>query len=281
MAGSALPKSVPGRRRRAGTDRRVRHANVQAVAPRPRGRQDPFGAGDTALRMFPAPTGVRLQILDLLTTEALTVAQLAQELRLHRATVQYHLAHLLGEQLITEARPVGSGKAGRPALLYQASRHGSVPGFPVRKYELLANLALRTLVSELGEPRAKEVLRAQGQEMGKSFLAQAAASDPREWSPRTFEQEFVDGAMRSFGIATKVLTRTADTLVFRCYTCPFLEAAESLSELVCDSLDLGLHEGIDQGLGGVRTERLTCLGHGDPYCEYRMTWGTKAPRARD
>jgi predicted ArsR family transcriptional regulator len=117
--------------------------------------------------------------------------------------------------------------------------------------------------------------------MGRAFLAQAARSEVRQGGPQAFEQQFVDGAMRDFGMATRVLTRTADTLVFRCYSCPFLEAAESMPGLVCDSLDLGVHEGIDQGLGGVRTERLTCLGHGDPYCEYRVTWRAEAPRPQD
>jgi len=216
---------------------------------------------------------VRLQVIEALTARALTVGQIAEALHRHRATVQYHLAYLLREGLVEEAPMAPSRRIGRPATFYRASRHGVVPGFPRRHYEILADVALRLLASELGPEKAAALLRASGVELGKAMLdGIAAKAKVKDWTPQAFQEHFIDRAMLDFGVTSEVLSRTPTSLEFRAFSCPFLEAAEAMSDLVCDSLDAGFHEGIDRGLGRVRTERITCMGHGDRYCEYRMEW---------
>ena len=216
---------------------------------------------------------VRAQMLDALTTRELTVPDLARRLGLHRATVRYHLTFLLNQGLVEETKPAEHKGAGRPAMLYRASRHARLPNFPSRNFELLAQIALRTMAEEIGKERSVEILRSKGVEFGRALIEEAAEkSGIRRWTPEAFQRAVVDGAMRSFGVSSLVLSRDATSLSFRCFSCPFLEVAERMSDLVCDSLDQGFHDGMDEAVGDVRTTRVTCMGHGDSYCEYRMTW---------
>lgn len=233
------------------------------------------GAEPTTPRAFTAlASWVRVRMVELLSTREMTVPELAKKLDLHRATVRYHLTFLLDRNLVEPAGPSPRKGAGRPAMRYHAARHARMPNFPSRQFELLAGIALRTLAEEIGAERAMVVLRAKGVEIGKAFVEGAAGrAGVDEWTPEAFQRVFVEGEMRTFGIATMTLSCGPRHLAFRCFSCPFLEVAEQNKELVCNSLDLGFHEGIDRALGDVQTLRLSCLGHGDPYCEYRMTWG--------
>jgi len=167
------------------------------------------------------------------------------------------------------------------ALLYRAARHGVIQGFPRRHYEVLAEVALRALVSEAGPERATVLLREMGVGVGRSMVESIAArAGVREWTPEAFQRHFLEGAMRDFGIASTILSRTSRSIEYRCFTCPFLEAAEKMSDLVCDSLDVGFHEGVNQAMGPVSTERIACMGHGSPFCQYRVVWRAAPARRR-
>jgi len=241
----------------------------QASAPAPTTAAGPHAY--TALASW-----VRARMLDALTTRELTVPDLTQKLGLHRATVRYHLTFLLNQGLVEETKPTEHKGAGRPAMMYRASRHTRLPNFPIRNFELLAQIALRTLAGEIGKERSVEILRAKGSEFGRALIDDAAEkAGIRRWTPEAFQRAVLDGTMRSFGVSSLVLSRDATSLSFRSFSCPFLEVAERMPDLVCDSLDQGFHEGIDAALGGVRTTRVTCMGHGDSYCEYRMRWAAK------
>ena len=229
---------------------------------------------DTADRVFGAlGSELRRQILGAVASQPKTVSAIARELGLRPASVRYHVSLLARHHLVEEVRVLATGSAGRPPVAYQAASHVAVPGFPVRHFDLLAGAALQTLVDAVGPEEATRRLREKGREVA---LVMAAAWDeqanPAEWTPEAFERVVLGRYFREFGIATQVISRGPDALGYRFFTCPFLELAERMPDLVCDSLDRGFHEGIDALLGGVRTERLECMGHGSPYCEYRMTW---------
>jgi len=226
-------------------------------------------------------SSARLQILEAVTTRGMTILELTQPLRRHRATVRYHLARLLQEGLVEETRAPEARRVGRPALLYRAARHGVIQGFPKRHYEVLAEVALRALVSEAGPERATVLLREMGVGVGRSMVESIAArAGVREWTPEAFQRHFLEGAMRDFGIASTILSRTSRSIEYRCFTCPFLEAAEKMSDLVCDSLDVGFHQGVNQAMGRVTTERIACMGHGSPFCQYRVVWRAAPARRR-
>jgi len=222
---------------------------------------------------------VRIDLLRAVTTGPRGIADLVRELGVHRATVRYHLGYLLREGLVEEVRPRSSGRVGRPAILYQAMRHAGSATFQ-RRFELLGQIALETLVEAVGAERASDRLRKKGIGIGAAMLRTVSSqTEVTRWTPADFERLVLNGLFEDMGVVTEVRDRTSDSVVYRVFSCPFLELAEKMPEQVCDSLDQGFHEGIDQALGGPRTTRVACMGHGSPFCEYRLEWKS-AKRAR-
>lgn len=243
--------------------------------------------GDRTQRAFAAlGSRVRLRILEALAVRSMGLPDLARELELNRTTLRYHLSVLQEQGWIQEAPPGKAQGSGRPAVRYRASPHAWV-GFPERHFELLGEIALRALLESAGPDRTTEALRAKGSAFGRDLVQAAAhrASLP-EWSPEAFETLILHGLFREFGVVGDVVARTPSDLTYRVYTCPFLELAEKMPGLVCDAVDAGFHEGIDRSMGEVATAKTACMGHGDPFCEYRLSWLRKRrqtilPRGED
>ncbi|HYM39988.1 MAG TPA: helix-turn-helix domain-containing protein [Thermoplasmata archaeon] len=218
---------------------------------------------------------VRLRILDALAIRPMSLPELSRELELNRTTLRYHLAVLQEQGWIRETSPAKTQGSGRPAARYCASPHAWV-GFPERHFELLGEIALRALLESTGPDQTTAALRAKGTALGRDLLDGAAARAAlKQWSPDAFEQLVLHGLFRDFGVVGEVVARTPDDLTYRVYTCPFLELAEKMPGLVCDAVDAGFHEGIDQSMGDVATAKMACMGHGDPFCEYRLSWSRK------
>lgn len=216
-------------------------------------------------------SGARRKILNALLVSERTIPELSELLGFHPATVRYHLGVLVHHGAVEEQIAEARGGRGRPATRYRISRHAYVAGFPPRHYELLAEVALRTLLEVEGLSSARR-LRGQGARLGNSMVEEAAKQGeiPR-WSPEEFERRILGDLYGRFGVVTEVTDRREDALTYRSLTCPFLELAERIPILVCDALDLGFHDGVDQAVGG-KTRRLACMGHGDSFCEYRTSW---------
>ncbi len=231
------------------------------------------------LRTFSAlGSGVRSRILASISGTEKSIPELAEELRLNRVTLRYHITYLLGQGLIEKVEVVGPRKAGRPPAMYRASRHAFIQGFPERHYDLLGQFALEAFVDAVGLDTATEYLERKGADVGRSMIdGVRARAKIGAWNPDLFDRLVLSGLYREFGIPSEVLSKTSNALDYRSFGCPFLELAERMPELVCNSLDAGFHRGVDEALGGVKTERLACMGHGDPYCAYRVTW--KGPAA--
>lgn len=231
---------------------------------------------DRAQRAFAAlGSRVRLRILEALAVRPMSLPELARELDLNRTTLRYHLAVLQEQGWVREASPSPAQGSGRPAVRYQAAPHAWV-GFPERHFELLGEIALRALLESTGPDRTTAVLRAQGTTLGQTMVRDLAArAELKEWSPEAFEQLVLRGLLREFGVVGAVVAKAPTELTYRVYTCPFLELAEKMPGLVCDAVDAGFHEGIDRSMGDVATTKNACMGHGDAFCEYRITWSRK------
>lgn len=232
---------------------------------------------ERAQRAFAAlGSRVRLRILEALAVRSMSLPELSRELDLNRTTLRYHLAVLQEQGWIREASPTRTQGSGRPPVRYRASPHAWV-GFPERHFELLGEIALRALLESTGEDRTAAVLRAKGSALGQDLVQGAATrAELKEWSPEAFERLVLHGLFRDFGVVGDVVAKGRGGLTYRVYTCPFLELAEKMPGLVCDAVDAGFHEGIDRSMGNVRTAKAACMGHGDPFCEYRLSW----PRGR-
>jgi len=120
-----------------------------------------------------------------------------------------------------------------------------------------------------------------GVEAGRGLIDAVVREESLDrWTPEAFETLVLGKRFRDLGIPVEVLSRSGRRLEFRHFTCPFLELAEEMPSLVCDALDDGFHAGMGAAIGGLRTERIACMGHGDRYCQYRLTWegGERARR---
>lgn len=219
-------------------------------------------------------SGVRIEIMRSLSERPKTVQELSHELDLHRLTVKHHLDHLQRERMVEQTEPRREGKAGRPAAVYAAMRSARLPSYPPRHFEIIAEAALASLSQALGEEAARELLRERGRQMGRSMIAAVAAQHQiAEWTPAQFEAHILRGLFKDFGVASQVLSSSEREISYRSFVCPFLEIAEKAPSAVCNGLDMGFHDGVDEALGHVKTVRKACMGHGDAFCEYALTWG--------
>lgn len=224
-------------------------------------------------------SGPRARILEAIAVRPRGIQELGEELRMPRATLRYHLAVLRMQGLIAEDVRHAPGQIGRPAKVYRAEKHVVVSSYPGRRFDRLSELALRALIEEVGEDRAILRLREVGRGVGESLVKELGAREGGvKWTPEDFERIVLNRYFHDQGAPTEVVHRSEDSLVFRTFHSPFLEMAEKLPRLVCDGLDAGVHDGIDRAVGALRTERMACMGHGSPYCEYRMLW--PSPRRR-
>jgi len=257
------------------------NSEIGMASPIPRFSAVPVRPGDRRddTRMFSAlGSSVRSRILESVATREKSIPELAEELRLHRVTLRYHITYLLGQGLIEKLEATGPRKVGRPAARYRASTHARFQGFPERHFDLLGQFALEAFVDAVGKDAASASLEKKGADVGRSMI-EGVRTQARiaAWTPDAFERLVIGGLYHEFGIASEVVSKSSKTLVYRSFSCPFLELAEKMPEMVCNSLDAGFHRGVDEALGKVRTDRLACMGHGDPYCAYRLTWGGQAP----
>jgi len=219
-------------------------------------------------------SGVRRRILEALATREKTISELARDLGFHQTTLRYHLGFLVSHGLVDEVEPQVRRGRGRPPTRYRVSRHAFLSGFPPRHFEILAEVALRTIL-EAGGESCVQYLADQGVTMARSMVGQLAVdTHTNAWTAETFERLILGDLFRRFGVTSEVVLREPDALTYRVFTCPFLEVAERFPNLVCDSLDRGFHRGLDDAMG-VKTERLACMGHGDLYCEYRTAWSER------
>ncbi len=239
----------------------------------------PAAPSDQAERAFAVlGSRVRLRILEALSIHSMSLPELAEALDLNRATLRYHMAFLLEQGWVRETSPEKGQGSGRPAVRYRAVPHAWV-GFPQRHFELLGEIALRALLESAGPDNTAAVLKEKGVRMGEDMARVVAnRADLKEWSPEAFEKLVLQGLFREFGVVGTVVARTPAQLTYRVYTCPFLELAEKMPGLVCDAVDAGFHQGIDRSMGRVSTTKMACMGHGDPFCEYRLNWADWGPR---
>ncbi len=226
-------------------------------------------------------SSARIRILSAIAVREKTISELSRELGVNRITLRYHLGLLREQGLVEEVAHSGKRRVGRPAVLYRLSKRVHVPGFPQRHFDLLGQMALEALREAIGDDAASSRLQEKGRAIGMSMINEVKARVRiGEWTPETFERLVLNGLFRDFGVPSEVLSRSADAIEFRSFNCPFFELAERMPDIVCNALDRGFHDGIDEALGRVRTDRLACMGFGEPYCQYRMTWGRKL-KSRD
>ncbi len=217
---------------------------------------------------------VRVRILKELLRGEQDTSALVGATGLRPGSIRYHLNILVGEGLVEKFIRHQEGDVGRPPIRYRLRPVGIAQGIPLRQYRLLSEVLLGVIRRSLPPEERGKALYAAGKQVGRRLIEGVATeANVAEWDPGLFVRLYLQGALPRMGSLTTVMDQTEGVVRYRAMTCPFQELALKLTSMICDSFDAGFHEGVAEKLGSqVRFRRLACIGHGDPYCEYRLRW---------
>jgi predicted ArsR family transcriptional regulator len=169
--------------------------------------------------------------------EDVTVADIAERFRLHPNVARMHLSKL--EQagfLATDLRKTSGG--GRPARLYRLSDKVVTFGFPPRRYELLARLALAALSVNGSVAKADQAAREAGVSEGRRVVT------GERRAPRTSDEvmDVVRRVAEDQGLLPELSWRD-DGLHVTVHNCAFRELSGADPDLVC-----GMHRAFLEGV---------------------------------
>jgi predicted ArsR family transcriptional regulator len=215
----------------------------------------------------------RWEILNALADEPKDINEIADWVGLKAITIRHHLSSLTQAGLV-EPLPERKGSVGRPTTLYRITGDNIRVSFPQRDYLLLNQIIVGGLPSILGNEAAKDALFRIAAKAGFDYVENLAFENNLEqWTLDIFKRLFVEGLLDQMGTKPEVVSMSEDELVFQERNCLFFELAKVNPELVCNALDQGFHDGVVKALGpDYEGERLKCMGHGDPYCRYKICW---------
>ena len=182
--------------------------------------------------------------LDLLARhpEGLTVAEVAEHLRLHVTTVRVHLNRLVAEErLLQRDERVG---VGRPRRRYFPVPR-NVPRVPLQDdYQLLTEVLAQVLDAE--STKTEDVLREWATRTLDADVLGLSTSSEAGWQDKV---EVVIGLLRSWGYDPRVTEVGPCRMAAELRGCPLRGAAFSSPEAVC-----GAHRGLIRGALGALGE---------------------------
>ncbi|BBW95607.1 helix-turn-helix transcriptional regulator [Geobacillus icigianus] len=196
-----------------------------------------------------------------------SVQEIADQFRIHPNVARLHLTKLEDVNLVV-SNTQKTGKGGRPSRWYRLSDEVISLCFPFRDYQLLAHIAVQTLVG-LG-PSGQKVLREAGKEFGREYIANRVAHSDTIAALRS--EEKIRLLTEAAGFLPRARREVKDTAMsFEFCNCPFKEIAEKQPETVC-----GMHHAFLEGMAEalfadarlIETENMM---KGSRCCCYRLT----------
>jgi predicted ArsR family transcriptional regulator len=166
----------------------------------------------------------------------LRITEVAERLGLHPNTVRFHLEALMRSGRV-EATAGGRGRRGRPATAYRPIARMDPDG--PREYRALAGILAEDLASR---PQPGRRAIAVGRRWGKLLARDASAGPVR--SARG-ARDRMRGLLERLGFAPET-DDDPDRIPLR--SCPFLEVAETSTQVVCP-IHLGLMRGALESWG--------------------------------
>ncbi len=215
----------------------------------------------------------RLEILRALHKKPLSILELSKKMNLQPITLRHHLRSLEDAGFI-EGEEERIGIVGRPKVLYRIAKESKRITYPKRHYLSLISFLLENLQSVIGQKKTASLLRRVGKNMGEAVVTEIQSHQHiREWSFAAFIDFFVKGYLDEAGSEPEIIEKNENMVVYRVHNCLFFELAVKMPETMCDVLHDAFHGGISNAMNQKGTiSRLTCMGHGDPYCEHRCEW---------
>lgn len=191
-------------------------------------------------------------------------------------TIRHHLQSL-EEAGFIDAHEERAGSVGRPRITYKIVKEPPLVSYPKRRYLVLSNFLINTLLFELGDRKAKKLLEKAGLEMGVSTAKLLESEHQlRGWTPKAFEQFFVKGYLEDVGAEPEIVEVNEKRIMYRLHNCLFFELSVKMPDIMCDVLHENFHEGLAKAMGvNMKINRHTCLAKGDSYCEHSCEWKSK------
>jgi predicted ArsR family transcriptional regulator len=193
------------------------------------------------------------------STAPMSIIEIADLLGVHPNTVRFHLDSLVSDGQVEQVEPGRKGP-GRPPLMFQAVRQMDRGG--TRHYKLLAEILSLGLAAD-EDPSAKAL--AAGRAWGQKVEMRSDVEVPAASVDESIER-LVD-VLDELGFAPELRTSDGEKQVGLRH-CPFLELAETGSNVVCP-VHLGLMQGaLETWSAPVTVDRLEpfaepdlCLAH--------------------
>ncbi|HJV45665.1 MAG TPA: helix-turn-helix domain-containing protein [Bacillota bacterium] len=198
-----------------------------------------------------------------------TVQEIADRFEIHPNVARLHLTKLEDVNLLTSCSDK-TGKGGRPSRLYSISEQVVNLQFPPRDYQLLAEIAIDSLIS-LGE-LGQKALRDMGHRFGYEAAKRAIENDKINLDNCTAEQKlnFTRRLIYAQGLNPEVELIDDNTIKFRIYNCTFKEAAKKLPDQICQMHQTFLRGIFETFFGNVTLIEDNSIMGGCQSCDYTL-----------
>ncbi|WP_240371184.1 helix-turn-helix transcriptional regulator [Anoxybacteroides rupiense] len=202
-----------------------------------------------------------------------SVQEIAEVFSIHPNVARLHLTKLEDvNMLVSETQKTGKG--GRPSRLYRLSEDVIHLHFPFRDYQLLAKIAIQTMMS-LGE-QGKQALYETGKNFGKEMVQQRFPHD-RPIAHLSFAEkvQLLKEAAEAAGFYPSFdYNETTQKIYFQIFNCPFKEIALHHPQTVC-----GMHHAFLRGMfealfDNVELIELDNMASGCDSCSYRAEFAS-------
>lgn len=178
-------------------------------------------------------------------TEALenvTVQEIAAKFQIHPNVARLHLTKLEEVKLIC-SETLKTGKGGRPSKVYTLSKEVIQLHFPYRDYQLLAKIALETLLSfgAAGVKAFNEI----GLKYGTELIINEMSKKGLRFEALTFEQKLslLEETCSSLGFYSTFNAISSEKIYFDVKNCPFKELSMQTEFNIC-----GMHSSFVHGM---------------------------------
>lgn len=194
--------------------------------------------------------------------EPVTAQQIAELFDIHANVARHHLDRLVGDGYLQETRRHSTERrgpgAGRPAKHYETTEKEISVQFPLRRYDLLAELLAR-MVERIAPDTAAQIAEEIGREYGRELAAEVGLARDAGFDTAVHA---VARVMLGVGFDSEADT-SERTIVTR--FCPFGETASNHPELIC-KLDQGIVAGLLESANAAGTPVVIPRLHLDDDC---------------
>lgn len=228
-------------------------------------------ASDESMELLEAfASAPRRGILDLVSKSPSSVPEIAEKVGLKPISVRFHLKKMLKLNLVEVV--IQRGAVGRPRHLYRATNKRFEAAFPQRNYIQLASILLSVLMKNPDQNQVSSDLRKVGGKLG-SELGRNLKKNEAKWDGVSLKEHFVEGVLETYGAKPETVKYSKKGIQYRLNNCPFKELAIQYPQVVCEQLDDAVNTALLRELDrDIDWRKLKCVGHGDSYCEYVVTF---------